>query len=1537
MAFNSLTLFINKGSGLEDFFDILESKISHIIKYKKGSKDVNDLKFTLDSLSYDMGMYQSDHFVAVLSSTSLDRNNVSLQKLRECLVGAKASVKQGETTISTNLFVYKATPKWTSNQTVKVTLDIYSADKLMDLQKYSQAFTSKRLGEDVIKAKTPVFSSKGENGTPVINVTAQISPRIMSYDRMDSSDNNVKKCELIQPYMVQYNETFRSFINRTTNRSGEFLYWNEGKLQYGLDTKETDDDKYTDIATIADEISESNADTNGFLTQPVTAEHRDGSSGVGFAGKEKSMTYDLEVGTPDYNAKVKFAPGAKMAYGGEPFRSAWYNSTKKGKDGESIVDPCRVGLDLVFSYASSGGLKEFVTDFLNKVAVDNPLRELNKMKGKDEGKKKTNNCPLEDKKYDKYSKEEQTNFGIKGMSTPDEKKELYHFSTAPAAMKEDETRLDGSKFLSQAFYAKVRELGTKAEKNALDFTLAQNAELVHIGQIVTFDENKYIITHIDGSFISDPNNAGMPMLCMKVHAIPVTVRGKNSYYLPAPLPEQVRVMDGNSTAIITDTNDPYGQGRVRVRFTWQSPLNIELTADEENKCVYEAYKEAYNSQIKKNVTKKDGENDEDYQTRFCKEGGNQYNNDEEHASLYVISNDIMTNIADIENTPDEIDKIKKQISKLEKEMDEVEKDIKKCTDSDSDKKKKKALEKRNKVLDFDLAARKTDLKKAEAKLQNAKIKYPNNKTKYRQACENLKNSKNCTPNPPQDKSELKEEKKLWKEEHKINAEYYNRRKLFDDTKKELIDAAIDKKRSTQECHDSTPWIRMTSPMAGRVNKFYMTPTTKTEVLIGFENGNPERPYVIGQLFNKTNGGGGNYSIIGNNEEGMIISDENVGWDDIANMAGLPIMKTVTSTVPGIISASSIKVGDKMPMGGKIQFKDKFGFYDVSMSSKDRKVSIKSALGDITLSAFTGISISAPNGDVKINGKNVIITAGDKIQLKSGTNKDIMDSTTKDITGFISGLVSKMAISAGTSLISRKAVDLSLLRSFWEVIFRPLNGTLQVKSCRHLLLEAGGGTAEIPVDAFKVQDPRAAIAAFPNYPYYLLQELVQYINDGMTDSNGAMTKAMAAVKAAIAACRKDNNVIDVEDSPKAADYVNEKDKVDAVETLSMAKMEHIIQNCVKKDDGIWKVKDDTDTLLKFCPIPDPKEDPNKIEFIYEYDRDKWLKLVKAVAGKVANLGNAFEKAQMKTELNGKFVKAINFGKKSKHLIAIKDIKQDDFNEILEPLTKVKYGTLSEYTIWASKPGANLAANQGSMKPEPFIGKTEFEISTFIGNAASLENYSNHYCFNKFNDADKKHVCWGILKLLHQVGIIVHIAASEEIKDKKKQYVVDDAFPGWDNNNNMPVGYGPTSALKLTWNDFLNHCVTAGSVEKKGAKGVRSIISNTLIDKAQDLADNYIDWKDWNWMFLQERNLWDANASKGMILMSSGKGKGTLKVKDDGAIDKASNTSFDTMKDKMSDNSLTKPMGTMTKEEKEAHDHALSKKFTHRSNLKLQNLK
>ena len=143
--------------------------------------------------------------------------------------------------------------------------------------------------------------------------------------------------------------------------------------------------------------------------------------------------------------------------------------------------------------------------------------------------------------------------------------------------------------------------------------------------------------------------------------------------------------------------------------------------------------------------------------------------------------------------------------------------------------------------------------------------------------------------------------------------------------------------------------------------------------------------------------------------------------------------------------------------------DKYGFYSIKGSTDERNISIKSPWGDVKINAFTGISLSAPNGDIKIKGKNVSIEAGGNITLASGKNikqKFLMDGEDLNAVS-LAATITKTVTSKLSSMLV-ELTDLSLLRHVLEVMFKPVEGKLQITAGRYLMMEAGGKKAGYPI-------------------------------------------------------------------------------------------------------------------------------------------------------------------------------------------------------------------------------------------------------------------------------------------------------------------------------------------------------------------------------------------------------------------------------------------------------------------------------------------
>ena len=270
---------------------------------------------------------------------------------------------------------------------------------------------------------------------------------------------------------------------------------------------------------------------------------------------------------------------------------------------------------------------------------------------------------------------------------------------------------------------------------------------------------------------------------------------------------------------------------------------------------------------------------------------------------------------------------------------------------------------------------------------------------------------------------------------------------------------------TEDTKDlSSPWLTFASgqqghPMAG---KHY----EGDQVMVGFEDGNVERPFVIGALAEEDCRHVNIDSIL--TSQGMhklILSDgTGAGMEAFLGGAISPLSKTFMNFAPGVIPF--LKWDKTKYFEGGFELSDYYGTYRFTGSTDGRNVTIASNWGDMKVKAFTGINISSPNGDVKIKGKNVTIKAGNNLKLISGKNVNYKLWETKNNTSASS--LQDMAPQVDNRLAEvAHPLDLSIVRSAVEIFFRPVEGSLTVKSNRFLELEAGNSSCHLPTKAYSV--------------------------------------------------------------------------------------------------------------------------------------------------------------------------------------------------------------------------------------------------------------------------------------------------------------------------------------------------------------------------------------------------------------------------------------------------------------------------------------
>jgi type VI secretion system secreted protein VgrG len=136
--------------------------------------------------------------------------------------------------------------------------------------------------------------------------------------------------------------------------------------------------------------------------------------------------------------------------------------------------------------------------------------------------------------------------------------------------------------------------------------------------------------------------------------------------------------------------------------------------------------------------------------------------------------------------------------------------------------------------------------------------------------------------------------------------------------------------------DETPWVRVMSMHAGKDRGWYCLPEIADEVLVGYEQGSPDLPVVLGSLYNS----------------------EDTPHSEVGDDA---------NSIKAFMTRS----------GNKIVIDDTDGSELISIVSKDGSKIIMNA-GGPSITVESG-------GDITIKGKNIKIESDEELSLKSGTD------------------------------------------------------------------------------------------------------------------------------------------------------------------------------------------------------------------------------------------------------------------------------------------------------------------------------------------------------------------------------------------------------------------------------------------------------------------------------------------------------------------------------------------------------------------------
>lgn len=159
--------------------------------------------------------------------------------------------------------------------------------------------------------------------------------------------------------------------------------------------------------------------------------------------------------------------------------------------------------------------------------------------------------------------------------------------------------------------------------------------------------------------------------------------------------------------------------------------------------------------------------------------------------------------------------------------------------------------------------------------------------------------------------------------------------------------------------DESYWARIAAPMAGKDRGTFFLPEVDDEVLVVFEHGNLQFPYILGALWN------GKDTPPVTNEDGK----------------------------------NNVRV-IKSRSGHVIKLNDEEGKETIEIIDKSKKNSlvIDTAKNTITLTTDQDITLSAPQGTIKLDAQKIEIKSSADTKIESGAGMDIKSTATMNVKG-----------------------------------------------------------------------------------------------------------------------------------------------------------------------------------------------------------------------------------------------------------------------------------------------------------------------------------------------------------------------------------------------------------------------------------------------------------------------------------------------------------------------------------------------------------
>ena len=493
------------------------------------------------------------------------------KKLVDSFLNKKVDLKINSNLIATNYFVYKVRPiyKTTSSSLVSVELSIFSADKLMTLDKYSRAYTAKKLYSDILAEESKKFNLKDSSNTSLSTLVAN-HMQLLKYKKSETKDGTTKdwteRDELRIPYVVQYNESFYQFMVRTANRFGEFLYFEDGNLNLGMQPSETNYYQRDDKGDIVKNDKNENIIID-WATEPNAVQSRYYESVVSEGIDVEERGYSYMTHKPDENEQ--YPDSAEGRFNPDPTSAnEWMDQNLKENSyigfNEALEEELKCfAIESIFKGLESQTLGEAITAIVMEL--------YKKIYDVHRNNQDYNNL-LDDANYNTIENDDQ--------KVGNKYKQFVTYAGSINLSNNLSKMFNEDSFnnFTDLFYQFIRKKEKEVGEQTVWLDFGNFYRPIKLGDMLRVANKDYVAISVEGSYVGGQEH-------LLISAIPIfsltettptaqtpTTAG-DPWTTSCPFPpalSDVFIRDARpQVAFVAENLDPENLGRIRVRYPWQ--------------------------------------------------------------------------------------------------------------------------------------------------------------------------------------------------------------------------------------------------------------------------------------------------------------------------------------------------------------------------------------------------------------------------------------------------------------------------------------------------------------------------------------------------------------------------------------------------------------------------------------------------------------------------------------------------------------------------------------------------------------------------------------------------------------------------------------------------------------------------------------------------------------------------------------------------------------------------------------------------------